>query len=143
MDNVIAFTPRQHPPEPEALAPLAGLALRAHLEGAAQTALDAADRIIAALDRIEGADDTETAPDPRPAMAARAGRVIRLREPAAPIIATPEPETPPEAPQAEPEPEPVAVPEIRTVFPPLPWGGAGNVVAAAGCAVLALVGMRA
>ncbi len=27
--------------------------------------------------------------------------------------------------------------------PPLPWGGAGNVVAAAGCAVLALMGMRA
>lgn len=139
MDNVIAFTPRQRPPEPEALAPLAGLALRAHLEDAAQSALDAADSILAALDRIEGA---ETAPDPRPAVtAAQAGHVIHLREPAAPPAPPePAPETPTETPQAEPE--PVAPPEIRASFPPLPWGGAGNVVSAAGIALFAVMGAR-
>ncbi len=37
-------------------APLAGLALRAHLEEAAQTALNVADKIIAALEWIDGSD---------------------------------------------------------------------------------------
>lgn len=146
MSNVVAFPPRPRPPEPAAPAPLAGLALRARLEEAAQTALDAADKIIAALDGIEDGSDpqaTEAAPEPNlKAMAAHAGQVIQLRDAAQP---TPTPEPEPEAPQDEPPaaPAPVATAEVRQLVPPLPWGGAGNVVAAAGCAVLALVGMRA
>ncbi|MCJ2024967.1 hypothetical protein, partial [Methylobacterium sp. J-067] len=117
-------------------------ALRAHLEDAAQTALDAADKIIAALDRIDGA---ETAPEPAfKAMTAHAGQVIHLREPVPPApTPEPKPEAPTEAPPVEPETVITATAEVRQLFPPLPWGGAGNVVAAAGCAVLALVGMRA
>ncbi|MCJ2011805.1 hypothetical protein [Methylobacterium sp. J-076] len=150
MPNVVAFTPRPRPPEQAAPAPLAGLALRACLEEAAQTALDAADKIIAALDRIDG-EDAETTIDPCPAMAAQ---VVRLGDLGsfATSIARPREEAPaePEVPQDEARTEPapaesasVATAEVRDLFPPLPWGGAGNVVAAAGCMVLALVGMRA
>ncbi|WP_342167028.1 hypothetical protein [Methylobacterium sp. SD21] len=191
MSNVVAFTPRSRPPEPASPAPLAGLALRAHLEDAAQTALDAADKIIAALDRIDGSDTPqgiETASAPRPAdSSASLAQIVRLgdlgdfrtaiprpraaRE-EAPTIPLPEPETALapeseaddaegfatsiarpceeapaviEAPQekAQAESAPAATAEVRQLFPPLAWGGAGNVVAAAGCAVLALVGMRA
>ncbi|MBE7203714.1 MAG: hypothetical protein INR70_38785 [Parafilimonas terrae] len=141
MSNVIDFTPRPRPPEPEAL-PLAGLGLRAHLEEAAQTALDAADRIIAALDLMEDADPALMA------MAAHAGQVVRLREPATPIEVEPTPVPPPvpqESPPADPEPtlEEVAPQEPVPEAIILPWRGAGNVVSAAGCAVLSLVGMRA
>ncbi|MCJ2023971.1 hypothetical protein [Methylobacterium sp. J-067] len=137
MSNVITFAPRPRPPEPAAPVPLAGLALRAHLEEAAQTALDAADKIIAALDRIK--DSAETAPEPAfKATAAHAGQVVHLRESAQPM---PAPEPAPEAPQdeAQAEPAPAATAEVRQLFPPLPWGGAGNVVSAAGCAILTLM----
>jgi hypothetical protein len=149
MSNVVAFTPRPRQPEPAALAPLAGLALRARLEEAAQTALDAADKIIAALDGIEdGAAPhaAETAPTPRPTMPAQIVRlgdlgsfetsIARPREEAPAVIEAPQDE-------AQDEAAPVETAEVRQLFSPLPWGGAGNVVAAAGCAVLALVGMRA
>jgi hypothetical protein len=149
MSNVVAFTPRPRRPEPAAPAPLAGLALRAHLEEAAQTALDAADKIIAALDGIEDAAAsraTETAPTPRSAMPAQIVRlgdlgsfetsIARPREEAPAVIEAPQDE-------AQAEPAPGATAQVCNLFPPLPWGGAGNVVAAAGCAVLALVGMRA
>ena len=134
MDNVIAFMPRPRAPLSPVLPPLVGIALRAHLEEAAQTALDAADQILAALDQIEGADG-EAAP--------------RLRETPAPVDLAPPPQPMPEPiPQeglpAEPEapdasPEEIAPPE--PIYEPirLPWRGAGNVVSAAGCAVLALV----
>ena len=172
MPNVIAFTPRPRPPEPAAPAPLAGLALRAHLEDAAQVALDAADKIIAALDRIDGSDapqGIETALEPRPADAsAPLAQIVRLGDlrdfrTAIPHTRAAREETP--AP-ARPEPatetvaartvmddaesfatgiarprlrEEAAAPESRATFAPLPWGGAGNIVAAAGCAILALV----
>lgn len=123
MSNVITFTPRSRPAEPTA-APLAGIDLRVHLEEAAQTALDAADRIIAAPDQIDG------------------GKAILLREPPAPVEPVPAP-MPSDIPQAEPEaseapelvPEEIAGPEPIL----LPWHGTGNVVSAAGCAFLALV----
>jgi hypothetical protein len=141
MDNVIAFQPRSRQPEPEAPAPLAGLSLRVHLEEAAQTALDAADRIIAALDLMENADPALMA------MTAHAGQVVQLREPAAPVEVEPAPipdPTPQEAPPADldPVPEKVALePAPEAII--LPWRGAGNVVSAAGCAFLSLVaGMR-
>jgi hypothetical protein len=145
MSNVIAFTPRPRSPEPAPLLPLAGTNLRAHLEEAAQTALDAADRIIAALDLMDEADPRLTA------MAVHAGQVVQLRE--APVetepapAPTPEPKlTPQEAASAEPEaaetvPEKVAQPEPYAEPIRLPWRGAGNVVAATGCAILALVGV--
>ncbi len=173
MPNVIAFTPRPRKPEAPPAPVLAGLALREHLEGAAQTALDAADKIIAALDRLDGSDapqEIKTATDPSPAVAfGSLAQIVRLgdlgdfrtaiprprvaRE-EAPDMPSPEPEIAP-APEIEADDaegfatsiarprEEAASPEIRAAFPPLPWGGAGNVVAAAGCAVLALMGMRA
>ena len=147
MSNVIAFTPRARASLPPVLPPLAGLALRAHLEEAAQTALDAADKIIAALDRIESEGDAGLT-----AMAAHAEQVAHLRKTLAPVEAEPSPTPAPEAepaPQealaAEPEapktaPEPITLPEPAYEPIRLPWRGAGNVVAAAGCAVLALIG---
>lgn len=141
MTNVVAFTPRSRPPEPAAPVPLAGLALRARLEEAAQTALDAADKIIAALDGIEGGADPQAAETASAssfkAMAAHAGQVILLREPAQPVPA-------PEAPQDEPPaaPAPATTAEVHQLFPPLPWGGAGNVVAAGGCVLFALVARK-
>lgn len=144
MDNVIAFTPRPRVPLPPVPPPLAGAGLRAHLEEAAQTALDAADKIIAALDRLDGTGEADAS---LIAMAAHAGQVVHLRETPAPVETEPAPEpepTPQEAAQAEPEtpetaPEEIAPPE--PVYEPirLPWRGAGNVVSAAGCAVLTLV----
>lgn len=173
MSNVIAFTPCPRPPEPAAPVPLAGTDLRTHLEEAAQTALDAADKIIAALDRMdevpasveaaatatdpesrEGFRDTyarprarqslssvatdieeaEPAPDPKPQDELR----DRYRAPAharggenTEPLSTCGP--------VDPEPEPIILPE--PCMPPtlLPWHGAGNVVAAAGCAFLALM----
>lgn len=156
MSNVIAFTPRLRPPEPAAPAPLAGLALRAHLEDAAQVALDAADKIIAALDRIEGTDGTETVLDPQPTLpitpAAQAVQLADMggfrtssaqahagaREEAPSLVVADQRFKTPQD-EASTESSPVATAEVHTLFPPLPWGGAGNVVAAAGCAVLALL----
>ncbi len=121
---------------------LAGIALREQLEGAAQTALDAADKIIAALDRLDGSDA------PQEIEAATLAQIVRLgdlgdfrtaiprpratRE-EAPAMPLPEPETTPE-PESEADDaegfatsiarprEEAASPEIRAAFPPLPWG---------------------
>lgn len=138
MDNVIAFRSRQRPPEPAPLAPLAGTGLRAHLEEAAQTALDAADRIIAALDLMEDADPSLMA------MTAHAGQVVRLREPVTPVEveSVPEPQPiPQEVSPADPDPVPeeIVAPELVAEAIILPWRGTGNVVSAAGCAILALM----
>ncbi|MCJ2097677.1 hypothetical protein, partial [Methylobacterium sp. E-046] len=70
MGDVLTFTPRPKPAAPEILAPLAGAALRASLEEAAQTALDAADRIIAVLDHMDGDADLEDGGDAEPSLAA-------------------------------------------------------------------------
>jgi hypothetical protein len=70
MGDVLTFTPRPKPAAPEALKSLAGAELRASLEEAAQTALDAADRIIAVLDRINGDADHEDSGDDEPSLAA-------------------------------------------------------------------------
>ena len=70
MGDVLTFTPRPKPAAPEALKPLAGADLRASLEEAAQTALDAADRIIAVLDRMDGDPDLEEDADAEPSLAA-------------------------------------------------------------------------
>ena len=61
MGDVLTFTPRPKPTAPAILEPLSGPALRASLEEVAQTALDAADRIIAVLDRMDYAHRHEYA----------------------------------------------------------------------------------
>ncbi len=71
MGDVLTFTPRPKPVAPPIPAPLTGPDLRASLEEAAQVALDAADRIIAVLDSMDGDADhedggTRNRPWPRP-----------------------------------------------------------------------------
>ena len=131
MGDVLTFTPRPKPANPD-WEPLAGAALRASLEEAAQTALDAADRIIAVLDRMDGDADHEDGGDDEPSLAApenTAGSQVvymrgsdRDREAEAPETVLPE---------LAAEPQPVA--EI------LPWRGRGNVLTAAGTMLLDLL----
>ena len=59
MGDVLTFTRRPKPVAPAILLPLAGPDLRASLEEAAQIALDAADRIIAVPDNLDGDADHE------------------------------------------------------------------------------------
>jgi hypothetical protein len=115
MGDVLTFTPRPKPAAPVVLGPRAAGDFRASLEEAAQVALDAADRIISVLDRMDG--DTE------PSLAAtenHAGsRVVWMRgNDANREIETPE----------------TVLPEVANVIEvePLRWGGRGNVLAAAG-----------
>ncbi|SFM61479.1 hypothetical protein [Methylobacterium pseudosasicola] len=125
MGDVLTFTPRPKPAARETLEPLAGGALRASLEEAAQVALDAADRIIAVLDRMDEDPDLEDGGDAEPSLAApentTGSQVVYMRggdqdrEAEAPETVLPE---------VMAEPQPVA--EI------LPWRGRGNVIAAAG-----------
>ncbi|MGU3341643.1 hypothetical protein ACLBXJ_26910 [Methylobacterium mesophilicum] len=70
MGDVLTFTPRPKPAAPETLEPLTGPEIRASLEEAAQVALDAADRIIAVLDRMDGDTDLEEGADAEPSLAA-------------------------------------------------------------------------
>ena len=144
MGDVLTFTPRPKPVTPKILGPLAGPELRASLEEAAQTALDAADRIIALLDRIDGDTDLEDGGDAEPSLAApentTGSQVVYMRggnqdcETETPEIAIPE--TRIEAlPSAVTELPPGA---LAICIEPLRWGGNGNVVSLAGVAVLDL-----
>ena len=136
MGDVLTFTPRPKPAAPNPSEPLAGAALRASLEEAAQTALDAADRIIAVLDRMDGDADHEDGGDAEPSLAApentAGSQVVYMRgsdqdrEAEAPETTLPEV-------AAEAMPEPQATAEI------LPWRGRGNVIAAAGTMLLDLL----
>ncbi|GJE13281.1 hypothetical protein FOHLNKBM_4344 [Methylobacterium longum] len=130
MGDVLTFTPRPKPAAPEILEPLAGAALRASLEEAAQTALDAADRIIAVLDRMDGDADHKDGGDAKPSLAApentAGSQVTWLRGN----------DQDREAEAAE-----TVLPEVAVVIEvePSSWGGRGNVVAAAGVALLEMV----
>ena len=130
MGDVLTFTPRPKPANPD-LEPLAGLDLRASLEEAAQVALDAADRIIAVLDRMDGDTDLEDGADAEPSLAApenhTGSQVTWLRGSDADREA--------EVPEA-------ALPEMATEAIVLPWRGSGNVIAAVGVALLEMVGTR-
>ena len=125
MGDVLTFTPRPKPAAPEIPEPLAGAALRASLEEAAQTALDAADRIIAVLNRMDGDADHEDSGDEEPSLAApenaAGSQVVYMRggdqDRGANALETVLPEM-----AAEPQPDA----EI------MPWRGRGNVIAAAG-----------
>jgi hypothetical protein len=136
MGDVLTFTPRPKPSAPEASEPLTGPEIRASLEAAAQVALDAADRIIAVLDRLDGDTDLEGGADTDPSLAApenHAGSEVvymrggdRDREAEAPETVLPEVD-------AETATEPLPVAKI------LPWRGRGNVIAAAGTMLLDLL----
>ncbi|WP_267428184.1 hypothetical protein [Methylobacterium sp. GC_Met_2] len=124
MGDVLTFTQRPKPVAPPTPVPLAGFALRASLEEAAQTALDAADRIIAVLDLMDGDADHEDGGDDEPSLAApenQGSQVTWLR-------GTDQ--------DREGEAAETVVPEVATELSPaaeiLPWRGTGNVVAAAG-----------
>ena len=67
MGEMLTFIPHS---KPVALEPLAGPTLRASLDEATQVALDAADRIIAVLDRMDGDADLEDGADDEPSLAA-------------------------------------------------------------------------
>ncbi|MCJ2073393.1 hypothetical protein MKK75_32195 [Methylobacterium sp. J-030] len=133
MGDVLTFTPRPKPVAIALPAPLAGPALRASLEEAAQTALDAADRIIAVLVRMDGDADLEDSGDAEPSLAApenATGSQVtwlrgndqdretdQLETEAGEVASTPT--------RADPQPAAVI----------LPWRGRGNVIAAAGVAL--------
>ncbi|SFM92771.1 hypothetical protein [Methylobacterium pseudosasicola] len=130
MGDVLTFTPRPKPAAPEIPEPLAGAALRASLEAAAQVALDAADRIIAVLDRMDGDTDLEDGADAEPSLAApenhTGSQVVWMRgNDADREIEAPE----------------VVLPEVANVIEvePLRWGGRGNVLAAAGSLLVELL----
>ena len=126
MGDVLTFTPRPKPVTADIRSePLADAALRASLEEAAQVALDAADCIIAVLDRMDGDPDLEDGADAEPSLAApentAGSQVVYMRggdrdcEAEAPETVLPE----------------VAA-ETQPVAEILPWRGRGNVIAAAG-----------
>lgn len=123
MGDVLTFTPRPKPAAPETLEPLTGGGLRASLEEAAQVALDAADRIIAVLDRMDGDTDLEDGADAEPSLAVpenhTGSQVVWMRGNDADREA--------EAPE-------IVLPEVANVIEvePLRWGGRGNIIAAAG-----------
>lgn len=135
MGDVITFTPRLKPAAPEILEPLSGADLRASLEAAAQTALDAADRIIAVLNRMDGDTDLEDDAGDEPSLAApenaTGSQVVYMRgndqdrEAEVPETMLPEVTVAP----AEPMPEPIVI----------PWRGRGNVIAAAGTLLIELL----
>jgi len=138
MGDVLTFTLRPKPAAPEALEPLAGPALRASLEEAAQTALDTADRIIAVLDRLDGDPDLEDGADAEPSLAApenhTGSQVVYMRGN--------DQDREAEAPEA-----PLPVVAVAPRIPPrqgpaLRWGGHGNVIAAAGALLLEMSGGR-
>ncbi|MCJ2068528.1 hypothetical protein MKK75_06870 [Methylobacterium sp. J-030] len=132
MSDVLTFTPRPQPVAITLPAPLAGPELRASLEEAAQIALDAADRIIAVLDSMDGDADLEDGGDAEPSLAApenaTGSQVTWMRgndqDHEVEALETRLPEV-----AAEPMPEA----DI------LPWWGRGNVIAAAGTLILDLL----
>ena len=135
MGDVLTFTPRPKPAAPEIPEPLAGDALRASLEEAAQVALDAAERLIGILDSMDGDTDLEDGADAEPSLAApenhTGSQVTWLRgndqdrEGEAPEAALPEVETDAAS----------TVIEVEA----LRWGGRGNVLAAAGAYLFELL----
>ena len=131
MDNVVAFRPRvMVAPAPALPSPAE---TRRVIEEAAQAALDTADNLLAILDRMDRDTDRKDGGDAEPALAApenhHGSQVVWMRgndkdrEAEAPEIVLP-----------------VVAAECSVIpFAPLAWGGHGNVVAAAGVALLGMV----
>ena len=128
MGDVLTFTPRPKPTAPETLEPLTGGGLRASLEEAAQVALDAADRIITVLDRMDGDTDLEDGADAEPSLAApenhTGSQVVWMRGNDA---------------DRETETSETVLPEVATEAVVLPWRGRGNIIAAAGSLLVDLL----
>ena len=142
MSNVLTFAPRSKVVAPVEPAPMGEAEIRTRLGEALQTALDAADHIIAVLDRMDGDADREDGADAEPALAApenhHGSQVVWMRgndrdqEAEATEILLPVVRISP-------------VPRFRPddlASEPLAWGGHGNVVAAAGVALLEMVARR-
>lgn len=129
MGEILAFTPRRKPTEPEAPEPLSGAELRAQIEAGVQSALDLADHYIAVLNGMDGCPDLEDGADAEPSLAApenhHGSQVTWLRGGDA---------------DGEAEAAETVLPEVA--IEALPWGGNGNVVAAAGVMLLEMVAGR-
>lgn len=133
MADILTFRQRPRAPDPASPVSPTRAEIRVQLEHAAQVSLDAADRIIAVLDHMDGDADLEDGAETEPSLAApenhagsqvvwmRGGDQDRESEPPEEVLLEVAQEDRPEA----------AV---------LPWRGSGNVVAAAGVALLDLVG---
>ena len=140
MDNIITFRPRATAPHvPPTPSPAE---TRRVIEEAAQAALDTADNLLAILDRMDGDAEAEDGGDAEPSLGApenhHGSQVTWLRGNDADREA--------DAPEAVlPAVIVSPVPRVRPVdLAPelLAWGGAGNVVAAAGVALFNMVGGR-
>ncbi|MCJ2136693.1 hypothetical protein MKK69_22025 [Methylobacterium sp. J-026] len=138
MSNVLTFKPRPKPAAAdlaETPEPLAGAELRAQIEAGVQAALDLADHYIAVLNGIDGCPDLEDGADDEPSLAApenpAGSQVVYMRGSDRDGEA--------EAPET-------VLPEVAAELLPeaqiLPWRGRGNVIAAAGVALLDLAGVR-
>ena len=133
MGDVVTFRPRDTAPLiPPAPSPAE---TRRVIEEAAQAALDTADNLLAILDRMDGDADTEDGGATEPALAATENHrkpVVWLRNNDSGAVA--------EAPKMG---LPVLAVERSVIpFAPLPWGGSGNVVAAAGVVLFDMVAGR-
>ena len=131
MDNVITFRPRVTVAPVQALPSPAET--RRVIEEAAQAALDTADSLLAILDRMDGDTDSEDGGEAEPSLAAPenhyGSQVVWLRGNDADREA--------EAPESA---LPVVVAERAEIpFAPLAWSGRGNIIAAAGVALLDMV----
>ena len=140
MDNVITFRPRA------TVAPVLALPSPAEtrrvIEEAAQAALDTADSLLAILDRMDGDADAEDGGDAEPALGApenyHGSQIGWLRGNGV---------------DREAEAVDILLPVVRVSPVPrfrpadlapdlLGWGGNGNIIAAAGVALLEMVGDR-
>lgn len=127
MNNVLTFRPRA--PQAQTASAPSPAAIRAQIEEAAQTALDTADTLLGILDRLDGDAEAEDGGDAEPSLAApenhHGSQVVWMRGNDA---------------YREAGGPDVVVAECAVIpFAPLPWGGGGNVIAAAGVAFLDLV----
>ena len=132
MGEILTFTPRPKQAAPELPGPVYPTDLRAEIEASAQAALDMADRFIAILDRLEEDPDHEGNGDAELSLAApenQGSQVTWLRGTDQDRAA--------EAPETS-LPEVAAKTTVVQVSPPR-WGGNGNILAAAGAALLDLL----
>ncbi|MFK5600621.1 hypothetical protein ACFZ8E_27115 [Methylobacterium sp. HMF5984] len=134
MGDIVTFRPRAIAPHvPPAPSPAE---TRRMIEEAAQAALDTADSLLAILDRMDGDADAEDSRDAEPTLGApenhHGSQVVWMGGN--------------DADRKAEEPEavlPIVVAErLVALFAPLPWRGSGNVVAAAGVALLGMVAGR-
>jgi nucleoside 2-deoxyribosyltransferase len=136
MGDVLTFTPRPSVVVPAEPVPMTEVEIRTRLGEALQTALDAADHIIAVLDHIDGDVDRDDGGDAERALTApeshHGSQIVWLRGNDA---------------NREAEAAEVVVPDVVAAHPVvmltvLPWRGSGNVVAAAGVALFEMVAGR-